>query len=142
MTTTVSQAKKLIAALGRGVSLRLLKKRALKDLSERELIALESKIGGQLFGEIPKGHRREFFNLDPTTWMWHEEWVDGAKKRHEQTIRYEVQGQDIVKVLPGPRYVALEGTELDNFTIATHIYYERTMREVYGRDPATGHKLG
>lgn len=141
MTETLSRAKSLIASLGRGVSSRLLKKRALKELSERELIALESTIGGQLFGPVAKGHRREFFNLDPSTWLWHEEWLDAAKKRHTQTIRYEVRDDKIIKVLPGPRYHELEGDELANFTLAAHVYFERTMREVYGRDPKTGQKI-
>ena len=46
--------------------------RPLGGLTERELLQLESEIGSQLFGDIPKGHRRSFFNLDETTWIWHE----------------------------------------------------------------------
>lgn len=32
-------------------------------MTERELIQLESDIGAQLFGSVPKGHRREFLIL-------------------------------------------------------------------------------
>lgn len=118
------------------------KKRPLKDLSERELIALESEIGGQLFGPVQKGGRREFFNLDPATWMWHEEWVDEAGKRQQSTIRYEIDDKGILKVSEGARYDYLKGKELDNLTMAIQMYYERVMREIYKRDPQTGQKLG
>lgn len=124
--------------------LRLLskKKRPLKDLTERELITLESEIGGQLFGPVQKGGRREFFNLDPKTWMWHEEWIDEAGKKQQSTIRYEVDDKGILKVSEGARYNYLEGEELNNFTVAIQMYYERVMREIYKRDPQTGQKLG
>lgn len=141
MSDSLSRAKSLITALGRGVSQTILRKRALKDLSERELISLESNIGRQLFGPIPKGRRREFFNLDPRTWMWHEEWLDETGVKQSHSIRYEVESTRIIKVLPGPKYVELHGVELENFTVAVHAYYERTMREIYKRDPKTGQKI-
>ncbi len=117
------------------------KKRPLKDLTERELIALESEIGGQLFGPVQKGGRREFFNLDPKTWIWHEEWLDQAGKVQQSTIRYEADDKGILKVSEGPRYDYLEGDELNNLTVAIQMYYERAMREIYNRDPQTGQKL-
>ena len=82
---------------------KLRKKRPLKKLSERELLALESEIGSELFGEIPKGHRREFFCLDEKTWMWHEEWIDAKHKLKTHTIKYEVTNRGILKTQPGPR---------------------------------------
>lgn len=117
------------------------KRRPLKQLTERELIQLESKIGAQLFGEIPKGHRREFFNLDKDTWIWHEEWTGEDGKRSSSTTRYEAQGDRILKVQEGARYTYLEGQELTNLGLAVQIYYERVMREVYHRDPQTGQKV-
>jgi len=118
------------------------KKRLLKDLSDRELIALESEVGGQLFGPVQKGGRREFFNLDPKTWIWHEEWLDQAGKKQQSTIRYEVDDRGILKISEGARYDYLEGDELNNLTVAIQMYYERVMREIYKRDPQTGQKLG
>ncbi|MNH49923.1 hypothetical protein D3C73_15190 [compost metagenome] len=118
------------------------KKRLLKDLSDRELIALESEIGGRLFGPVQKGGRREFFNLDPKTWIWHEEWLDQTGKKQQATIRYEVDDKGILKISEGARYDYLEGDELNNLTIAIQMYYERVMREIYKRDPQTGQKLG
>ena len=40
--------------------------------AERNLIRYEAKVGGDLFGPIPAGHRRDFFCLDEHTWIWHE----------------------------------------------------------------------
>jgi hypothetical protein len=118
--------------------LKVPKHRPLQSLTERELINLEAEIGLQLFGPIPKGHRREFFCLDAATWIWHEEWVDEQRKLQTATTRYEVQDQGILKVQEGARYSYLEGQELKNFSVAINMYYERVMREIYHRDPDTG----
>lgn len=117
------------------------RKRPLKKLTERELLQLESEIGAKLFGEIPKGGRREFFCLDEVTWIWHEEWLDKANKRQVRTIRYEVQERGILKVQEGARYSFVEGEELDNLVTAATMYYEQVARHVYKRDPHTGQKL-
>lgn len=115
--------------------------RPLGQLSERELLQLESEIGAQLFGEVPKGHRRSFFNLDKATWIWHEEWLDEKNVLQQATTRYEIQGDHILKVQEGSRYSYLEGKELENLALAVQMYYERVMREIYQRDPQTGQKL-
>ena len=115
--------------------------RPLGQLTERELLQLESEIGAQLFGPIPKGHRRSFFNLDQSTWIWHEEWLDDKNNLQQATTRYEIQGDHILKVQEGARYSYLEGKELENLALAVQMYFERVMREVYQRDPQTGHKL-
>lgn len=121
--------------------LKVPKKRPLKKFTERELIKLESEIGSELFGSLPKGHRREFFCLDETTWIWHEEWLDINRKLRVATTRYEVQDQGILKVQEGARYSYLEGQELDNLMTAITMYYERIAREIYHVDPDTGEPL-
>lgn len=123
--------------------LKLTKKdRPLETLTERELIQLESKIGQEIFGPTPDGAvRREFFNLDENTWIWHEEVKGEDGKTSEMTIRYEIQPKGILKVQPGPRYTYIEGEELQNFVLAVKEYYERVSRRVYFRDPTTGKKL-
>ena len=118
------------------------KNRPLKKLTERELIQLESEIVSKLFGEVPKGHRREFFCLDEKTWIWYEEWTDPkTNKRQNMTVRYEIQPSGILKVQEGSRYSYIEGAELDNLLAATTMYYEQVARGVYNRDPKTGQKL-
>lgn len=113
----------------------------LKQMSERQLIQLESKIGRELFGPIPKGHQREFFCLDDTTCIWYESYKDQKGLTVETTTRYEIQGDKILKVQAGARYSYLEGAELKNLLLAIGMYYERVMRQVYKRDPQTGASL-
>lgn len=111
---------------------------SLKQLSERELIQLESNIGRDLFGPVPKGRQREFFCLDETTCIWYEAYTDDKGKEVSSTTRYEIQGNKVLKAQEGARYSYLEGQELDNLLLAIGMYYERVMRGVYGRDPSTG----
>lgn len=117
------------------------KKVPAKIVTERSLIERESEIGRELFGPIPAGHKREFFCLDPQTWVWHEEWKDENNISRSSTTRYEVQPGGILKVQPGRVYKYLEGEELENLGIAVKLYYERCAREVYGKDPYTGRPL-
>ena len=116
------------------------KNRPLKSLTERELLNLESKIGAEIFGELPKGRRREFFCLDASTWIWHEAWKEKSTE-HETTVRYEVHDNGVLKVQDGARYEFIEGEELRRFMTAVQMYYERVAREVYGRDPVSGQKV-
>ena len=112
------------------------KKRPLKKLTERELIQLESEVGASLFGTVEKGRRREFFNLDPSTWIWYDESTDQKTgQRTGFTIRYEVHEGGILKVQEGARYDFLDGEELENFVMAVQLYYERVQREIYRRSP-------
>lgn len=119
---------------------RVPKNRKLKNKTERELLRLESKIGAELFGPLEKDHTRQFFCLDESTWIWHETWSKDGKD-YESTVRYEVQKNGILKVMDGARYEYIEGEELDRLVDATRIYYERVAREIYQRDPVTGHKF-
>lgn len=121
--------------------LKIPKKRPLKSFTEHDLIRLESEIGAELFGPLPKGRRREFFCLDERTWIWHEEWVDEDRKHRIATTRYEIQDQGILKVQEGARYSYLEGQELSNLVTAITMYYERVAREIYHIDPDTGEPL-
>lgn len=114
------------------------KKRPLKELTQRELIILESKIGAQLFGSVAPGGRREFFNEDPKNWIWYEEWVGADKKSHSTTTRYEIHPDGILKVREGEPYHFIVGQELQNLSMAVQLYHERVMRDVYNRDPQTG----
>jgi len=116
-------------------------KRPLRKLTARELIELEAEIGGQLFGPIPAGHRREFFCLDEHTWIWHEEGTDVNGQRRVTSTRYEIHDNGILKAQDGKVYKFLEGAELRNLTLAIRLYYEAVARGIYKRDPITGHPL-
>jgi hypothetical protein len=76
----------------------------------REVISNAAKIGGELFGPIPEGVRREFFCLDEHTWVWHEEWYDQASQHHAITTRYDIRPSGVLKAQDGQpyRYVTIE----------------------------------
>lgn len=95
----------------------------------RALIHYESKIGGQLFGPIPEGHRREFFCLDRHTWVWHEEW-DDAQGHHAVTTRYDVRPDGILKSQGGHSYQRLNPDEARNFYNAVELYGQRVLPEL------------
>ncbi len=98
----------------------------------RELIRREAKIGGELFGPIPEGGRREFFCLDRHTWVWHEEWVDEHGKHYAVTTRYDVRPQGILKAQDGQPYHYLTHQEAKHFCKAVKMYNERVQTQLYG----------
>ncbi len=97
----------------------------------RSLIRHEAKIGGQLFGPIPKDHRREFFCLDERTWIWHEEWKDANGQQHTKTTRYDVRPDGILKAQDGQPYQRVELEEARNLRNAAHEYKLRIKNELY-----------
>lgn len=143
MASVFSKALSLLTGTDDQSSLlRIPKKRPFKPLTERELIQLESEIGSQLFGPIPAGNRREFFCLDPTTWIWYEEWTDiDTGKQKSTTTRYEIHDDGVLKAQEGAHYSYLKGEEYRNLSIAIQMYYEQVARQIYKRDPRTGQKL-
>lgn len=133
--------KKAIDLLTGANDPRLLRIKLSSRMTRRELIQHESKIGGQLFGAISAGHHRQFFNLDPTTWIWYEEWKDAQGRKQSKTTRYEIHENGILKVQEGAPYYFIEGQELTNLLSATRLYYERVARDIYKFDVATGKPL-
>lgn len=120
--------------------LRMPGRKLLKGVSERELLQKESAIGRELFGEMPEGVDREFYNFDPNTWMWYESIALQDGQSRAMTTRYEVQESGILKAQDGAQYSYLEGEELINFVKSTELYYRRVMSEVYQRNADTGEK--
>lgn len=139
MGKLISAITKLVT--GTEPASRPIKNGARGKVTNRDLIRMESKIGAQLFGAIPKGHRREFFCLDEHTWIWYEEWTDAQGKMQNVTTRYEIHPNGILKVQDGQPYQIVEGDELHNFAMATRLYREQVIRGVYNRDPITGQPL-
>lgn len=96
----------------------------------RTLLRHEAKVGGTLFGPVPKGHRREFFCLDRYTWVWHEEWVDANGQRQIVTTNYLIRPEGIMKSQNGRTYQSVKGQELRNFYNAAKLYSERMPAEL------------
>ncbi len=96
----------------------------------RDLIRHEARIGGQVFGPIPAGHRREFFRLDDHSWIWHEEWKDQSGKTQIRTTRYDVRPDGVLKFQNG-QYQRISRQEALRFRQAVELYVERVDREMY-----------
>ncbi len=90
---------------------------------ERDLINAESALGRSIFGEIKKGHSREFFCLKKNVWLWYE---DGLM------IRYEVRENGVYKqVGKNTNYQRVTGDELQNFRNATKAYLKLIKTRIY-----------
>ncbi len=95
----------------------------------RAVMQYEARLGGELFGPIPKGVRREFFCLDPNTWIWHEEWNDNDG-HHAVTTRYDVRPNAIVKSQGSNSYMSLSPEEKQRFLQAAQLYHQRVGGEL------------
>ena len=104
------------------------KKYLTKTLDDK--INLESELGRTIFGPIPAGHQREFFEHKKNLWIWHESWLDSGVE-HAITLRYEVRPDGVFKKMNGSPYYKLEGAELENFRAATHRYLELIKTNIY-----------
>ncbi|MBQ3440787.1 hypothetical protein IJG27_00530 [Candidatus Saccharibacteria bacterium] len=100
-------------------------------LSYDDLMDLESKWGGTIFGPIPAGHRREFFEHKKNVWIWYESWRDTAGVPQELIIRYEVRPAGVFKRVCGQKYEKLTGSELDNFRTAAKNYLQIIKTKLY-----------
>ncbi len=96
----------------------------------RNLIRREAVIGGQVFGPVPRGHRREFFCLDKHSWIWYEEWIDKNGVKRDMSTRYEVRPSGLVKVQNG-LYKPVSKAEARRFKIATDRYFKRVEEQLY-----------
>ncbi len=97
----------------------------------KNLIRHEAKIGGELFGPVPEGVRREFFCLDEHTVIWHEEWLDNNKKRQIRTTRYDINPQGILKAQDGRGYQRVTVEEAGRLYEAVKLYGQRINKELY-----------
>lgn len=96
-----------------------------------KLIRHEAKIGGELFGPVAPGGRREFFCLDEHTWVWYEEWIEKSTGlRKSQTTRYDVRPDGILKVQHG-QYRPVGREESLRFYEAITAYGAEIERQIY-----------
>lgn len=95
----------------------------------KALLHYQARIGGEVFGPIPKGVRREFFCLDEHTWVWHEEWDDKGG-HHAVTTRYDVRPSGVVKSQGVNSYVALSDQEARNLYYAVQVYGQRILPQL------------
>ncbi|MBR3131900.1 hypothetical protein IKG33_00595 [Candidatus Saccharibacteria bacterium] len=100
-------------------------------LSYDDLVNAESALGRTLFGPIPAGHQREFFESKKNVWIWHENFLDNLGKMQEMTIRYEVRPTGVYKRVNKSDYHKIEGEELENFRKAAHSYLNLVKTKLY-----------
>lgn len=97
----------------------------------RNLIRREAKIGGELFGPVPEGTKREFFCLDKHTWIWHEEWLDDKGQKQIKTTRYDIRPTGILKAQDGRSYNLVTVEEAERLLEAAKVYERRIRDELY-----------
>lgn len=100
-------------------------------LTYEDLINAESELGRTLFGPIPEGHQREFFESKKNVWIWHEGWIDALGAAQEMTVRYEVRPNGVFKKPTGGSYEKIEGDELNNFRRAAKAYLDIIKANLY-----------
>ena len=100
-------------------------------LTYNDLINAESELGRTLFGPIPAGHQREFFESKKNVWIWHESYFDNHGHPHGTTIRYEVRPNGVFKSPDGADYIKIEGLELNNFRQAAAAYLNLIKTKLY-----------
>ena len=106
------------------------KKPKTKKPTIADLINAESELGRTIFGPIPAGHQREFFQHQKNVWLYHESWFENEVKK-ETTIRYEVRKDGVYKKPLGGKYTKLSGKELENFRKALHAYLKLVKEKLY-----------
>ena len=100
-------------------------------VSYDDLINAESEIGRTIFGPIPFGHQREFFESKKNVWIWHESWRNPSGTTEGMTIRYEVRPTGVYKKVNNLDYTKFQGDELDNFRTAAKTYLNLVKQGLY-----------
>ena len=100
-------------------------------LSYEDLVNAESALGRTIFGPIPAGHQREFFEYRKNVWIWHESFTDASGVLQDMTVRYEVRPEGVFKRPGDGGYRKIEGVELDNFRKAARMYLDLVKTKLY-----------
>jgi hypothetical protein len=132
----VSALKKMVGDNSRPVSRQLL------PLDINKLIQEESKVGATIFGERPADEHIHFFMgaSEEEGTYFHQQKIDKTTgKPHSVTHHYEIvqESGNILKTItwsdnPGINYEFIRGKERDDFILATEMYHDRVLRQVYG----------
>ncbi len=97
---------------------------------ERQIIRYESDLNKDIFGPIPKGHKRDFFCIDKNTWIWHEQFKDRNNQKHTVMTKYLVRKSGgIIKSQNGSAYKLVEKKEALNLLNAIILYSKRVQGE-------------
>lgn len=100
-------------------------------ISPDELMNMESQWGGILFGPIPAGHQRNFFEYKKNVWIWYEGWPGKNGNLESMTVRYEVRPAGVFKRVNSQKYEKITGQELDYFRATLHQYLKLMKTKLY-----------
>lgn len=109
----------------------LMPQKTTANLSYADKINAESALGRTIFGPIPAGHQREFFEMSKNKWLWHESWLNEYNQRIETTLIYEVKPEGVFKKQLGGNSARVDGAELENFRQALHSYLNLVKTKLY-----------
>ena len=124
---TLSKVKKLV----RRVRKQTPGPRYSNRISYDELVNIESDWGGTLFGPIPRGHQRKFFEHKKNVWIWYESWFGKGGTPEEMMVRYEVRPAGVFKRVQGQKYEKISGVELESFRMAARNYLTLIKKKLY-----------
>ena len=99
--------------------------------SYEDLVNAESAYGRTIFGPIPEGHQREFFEYRKNVWIWHESFLDNNGIVQNMTVRYEVRPDGVFKKPGNEAYRKINGSELENFRNAARTYLSLIKTNLY-----------
>ena len=97
----------------------------------RSFMRREAELGGTLFGPVAEGGRREFFCLDESTWVWHEEWLDDNRQKQVRNTRYDLRPTGVLKAQNGQGYQMVSLDEARHLESAIKTYISRVKKEIY-----------
>jgi len=102
-------------------------------LTEATLKNWENNIGIQIFQDDPTYTVEAFFNDDANNWYFKRTYESYVGSVLEDTLHFEIINQGVLKISSQPevRNQFIAGEELENFLMATEIYRDRVMSEVY-----------
>lgn len=97
----------------------------------RELMRREAVIGGQLFGPLPEGTRREFLCLNERMWLWHEEQPTPEGVCRVSTTCYEIRRTGIYKMQEAGGWQQVNPVEATRLRAAAELYCNHVLATLY-----------
>jgi hypothetical protein len=122
-----------IKAASKKIFGRELSLRRLEPLTEGRLKKDESAIGAKLFGSIRQNEHREFFNEDNENWFFYQSLTRTDGVIESITLHYEVLPVGVLRISSDESVpnVFIDGQELNNFVLATNMYHDQVLEQIY-----------
>lgn len=109
--------------------------KATKDFDVRDMIEIESRIGGEIVDNEHAIEERRFFYEKDHNWFYIQIFKDHRGVETIHGTRYEVNDDHVLRIVNGAEHAPVERDEMQRFAAATVEYHKRITREVYRREP-------